>query len=79
MKSYDFIFSNRVSHRLARNIIFWSSFLIYFFYVNLLPGSTEDLFREKTYLNSLQLMIYFPVNILAVLYGPPYFVTTLRL
>ena len=50
----------------ARNIIFWSSFLIYFFYVNLLPGSTQDLFKEKTYLNSLQLMIYFPVNILAV-------------
>ena len=26
----------------------------------------EDLFKEKTYLNSLQLMIFFPVNILAV-------------
>jgi two-component system LytT family sensor kinase len=66
VKSYDFIFSNRASNRLARYIIFWSSFLIYFFYVNLLPGSTQDLFREKTYLNSLQLMIFFPVNILAV-------------
>jgi two-component system LytT family sensor kinase len=66
MKSYDFIFSNRASHRNSRYIIFWSTFLIYFFYVNLLPGSTQDLFHEKTYLNSLKLMIYFPVNILAV-------------
>jgi hypothetical protein len=66
MKSYDFIFSNRAFHRLSRYIIFWSTFLIYFFYVNLLPGSTQDLIHEKTYLNSLQLMIYFPVNVLAV-------------
>src|SRR5579863_278334 len=66
MKSYDFIFSNSVSHRIVRYIIFWSAFLIYFFYVNLLPGSTQDLFTQKTYLNSAQLMIYFPVNILAV-------------
>jgi two-component system, LytTR family, sensor kinase len=66
MKSYDFIFSNSASHRIARYIIFWSSFLVYFFYVNLLPASTQDLFSQKTYLSSLQLMIYFPVNILAV-------------
>ena len=66
MKSYDFIFSNRISFRLLRNISFWLAFFLYFFYVNLLPASTADLFSTKTYFASLQLMIYMPLNILAV-------------
>ena len=66
MKSYDFIFSNRISFRLVRNISFWLAFFLYFFYVNLLPASTADLFSTKTYFASLQLMIYMPLNILAV-------------
>ena len=66
MKSYDFIFSNRVIPKITRHFIFWGCFLTYFFYVNLLPASTQDLFHSKTYLQSLQLMIYAPVSIIAV-------------
>jgi two-component system, LytTR family, sensor kinase len=66
VKAYDLIFSRRISHRITRHFVFWLLFLIYFFYVNLLPASTQDLFNSKTYIRSLQLMIYFPVNLLAV-------------
>jgi Histidine kinase len=66
VKSYDLIFSNQPSRRLARHIIFWFAFILYFFYVNLLPGSVNDLFLAKTYISSLQLMIFVPVNVLAV-------------
>jgi two-component system, LytTR family, sensor kinase len=66
LKSYDFTFSNWVIPKFTRHFIFWSFFLIYFFYVNLLPASTQDLFHSKTYIRSLQLMIYTPVCIIAV-------------
>jgi two-component system, LytTR family, sensor kinase len=66
LKFYDFIFSDRLIPKVTRHFIFWSSFLIYFFYVNLLPASIQDLFHSKTYLKSFQLMIYAPVSIIAV-------------
>jgi Histidine kinase len=63
---YDLIFSNRIIPKVSRHFVFWGCFLFYFFFVNLLPTSTQDLFHAKTYLSSLQLMIYVPVNIIAV-------------
>lgn len=66
MKKYDFIFSNRFIPKVSRQIVFWTCFLLYFFYVNLLPASTRDLFLSKTYFRSFQLMIYAPVSMLAV-------------
>ena len=66
VKAYDLIFSPQVTLRITRHFVFWFLFLLYFFYVNLLPASTRDLFTGATYIRSLQLMIYMPVNILAV-------------
>jgi two-component system, LytTR family, sensor kinase len=66
LKYYDIIFSNRLPAKLSRHFLFWGGFLIYFFYVNLMPSSTQDLFHSQTWLRSLQLMVYAPVNIIAV-------------
>ncbi len=66
MKTYDFIFSNRLSHRLSRHLIFWIVFLIYFYSVSFLPIKPEDLGDSKTYLNGFQLMIYIPVSFISV-------------
>lgn len=66
VKAYDFIFSNRLLHHLTRHVIFWIIFLVYFYYVNLIPGTTQDLWSSKTYSNALQLIIYFPVSVISV-------------
>jgi sensor histidine kinase YesM len=66
MKTYDFIFSKRLSHRLSRHFIFWLVFLVYFYYVNLIPSKPEDLWNAKTYSDAFKLMIYFPVSVISV-------------
>lgn len=66
MKSYNLVFSREPAYRLYRHCIFWIAFLFYFFYVNLLPAKPQDLFLSKTYIQSLQLMIYAPINFIAV-------------
>lgn len=66
MRTYEFIFSNKVKHRLSRHVIFWLFFLIYFYYVNLIPSKAEDLLDSKTYSDALKLMIYWPVSIISV-------------
>jgi sensor histidine kinase YesM len=66
VRAYDFIFSNRLSHRLSRHIIFWLVFLIYFYLVNFLPTKPEDLSDPKSYINAFQLMIYIPVSVISV-------------
>ena len=66
VKIYDLIFSKQVSHRLCRHFIFWLVFLIYFFYVNLIPARPEDLWHGKTYWNAFELLIYFPVSVISV-------------
>lgn len=66
MKTYDFIFSKRLSHRLSRHFIFWVVFLVYFYYVNLIPSKPEDLWNGKTYFDAFKLMVYFPVSVISV-------------
>jgi sensor histidine kinase YesM len=66
VKIYDLIFSKQGSHRICRHLIFWIVFLIYFFYVNLIPARPEDLWHSKTYWNAFELMIYFPVSVISV-------------
>jgi two-component system LytT family sensor kinase len=66
VKIYDLIFSRQGSHRLCRHLIFWLVFLLYFFYVNLIPATPEDLWHGKTYWNAFELMIYFPVSVISV-------------
>src|SRR5580698_8802396 len=63
---YDLIFSKQGSHRLCRHLIFWVAFLIYFFYVNMIPSRPDELWRTQTYRNAFELMIYFPVSIISV-------------
>jgi len=66
MKAADFIFSNRLPHRISRNLVFWLVFLVYFYYVNLIPSKLEDLLNSKTYFDAFKLMIYFPVSVISV-------------
>lgn len=66
MKTADFIFSNRLTHRLSRHLVFWLVFLVYFYYVNLIPSKPEDLLNSKTYFDAFKLMIYFPVSVISV-------------
>lgn len=66
MKAYDFIFSNKSLPRLSRHLIFWTLFLAYFYYVNLIPSKPEDLLNPKTYFAAFELMIYFPVSVISV-------------
>ena len=66
MKVYDFIFSKKSLPRLSRHLIFWTLFLAYFYYVNLIPSKPEDLFNPKTYFAAFELLIYFPVSVISV-------------
>lgn len=66
MIAYDFIFSNKSLPRLLRHFIFWTLFLAYFYYVNLIPSKPEDLLNSKTYFAAFELMIYFPVSVISV-------------
>jgi len=66
MKAADFIFSNRLPHRISRHLVFWLIFLVYFYYVNLIPSKPEDLLNSKTYFDAFKLMIYFPVSVISV-------------
>jgi sensor histidine kinase YesM len=66
MKAADFIFSNRLPHRISRHLVFWLVFLVYFYYVNLIPSKPEDLLNSKTYFDAFKLMIYFPVSVISV-------------
>lgn len=66
MNTYDFIFSNRLGHRLYRHSIFWCVFLAYFYFVNFLPATPSDLLNSKTYLDAFELMIYAPISVISV-------------
>ena len=66
MRTYDFIFSKNRRLRASRHLIFWLVFLVYFYYVNLLPSKPEDLLTPKTYFDAFKLMIYFPVSVISV-------------
>ncbi|MGN6530280.1 MAG: histidine kinase [Ginsengibacter sp.] len=66
VRSYDFIFSQKRPFRISRHLIFWMVFLVYFYYVNLIPSKPEDLSNPKTYFEAFKLMIYFPVSVIAV-------------
>ena len=66
MKAADFIFSNRLPHRISRHLVFWLIFLVYFYYVNLIPSKPEDLLNSRTYFDAFKLMIYFPVSVISV-------------
>ena len=66
MKAYEFIFSNDLKHRLQRHSIFWLCFILYFYYVNLIPSKSADLLNSKTYLDAFKLMIYLPVSVISV-------------
>ncbi len=52
--------------RIFRHLIFWLVFLLYFYYVNLIPAKPEDLLNPETYLDAFELMIYFPVSVISV-------------
>lgn len=66
MKTADFIFSNRLPQRLSRHLVFWIVFLVYFYYVNLIPSKPEDLLNSKIYFDAFELMLYFPVSVISV-------------
>ncbi|MBD0288589.1 MAG: histidine kinase [Flavisolibacter sp.] len=72
MRLYDFIFSNQRFHRLTRHCVFWTVFLLYFYYTNFFPGKPEDLSNARTYTDAFALMIFFPVSIFSV-YATIYF------
>ena len=58
MKTADFIFSNRLPQRLSRHLVFWIVFLVYFYYVNLIPSKPEDLLNSKTYFDAFELTAF---------------------
>ena len=66
MKTYDLIFSNRSQNRIARHVIFWIVFLIYFYSISFLPTKASDLYTAKTYTDGLNLMIFIPISIISV-------------
>lgn len=62
----NFIFSNQLKHRLARHLVLWILFSVYFFVVNFFPRNEQDFFILKTYTDALGRMIYLPVSIISV-------------
>ena len=66
MQAYDFIFSDKLSHRVLRHGIFWIIFLFYFYYVNFFPSKPEDLRNIKTYSDAFELLIFFPISFISV-------------
>ena len=66
VRAYDFIFSNQLSYRLRRHIVFWVVFLIYFYSISFLPSRPADLNDTKKYIDGLQLMIFIPVSFFSV-------------
>jgi sensor histidine kinase YesM len=65
MTVYNFIFSNKRSHRLTRHLILWAFFCLYFFVVNFLPSSAADFTNIKTYTIAFYKLMYIPVSILS--------------
>lgn len=66
MTKHDFIFSNRLKHRLARHIALWIAFSLYFFLVNFFPRNANDFTVLKTYTDAYQKLIYIPISIFSV-------------
>ena len=62
----NFIFSNQLKYRLGRHLALWVVFSVYFFTVNFMPRSAQDLLASKTFLIAFQRMIYLPVSIISV-------------
>lgn len=72
MTLYDFIFSDKRSHRLTRHLVLWAFFCVYFSIVNFLPTSAADFTNPKVYAIAFQKLIYIPVSILSA-YVTAYF------
>ena len=72
MTIYDFIFSNKGSHRLTRHLVLWAFFCVYFFIVNFVPLSVADFTNIKTYTVAFYKLMYIPVSILSA-YVTAYF------
>jgi sensor histidine kinase YesM len=66
VKAYEFIFSNRLSYRLSRHVIFWIVFLIYFYSISFLPTKPADIHTVKTYVDGFRLMIFIPISVISV-------------
>ena len=65
MTAHDFIFSDKVKHRVTRHLVLWAVFCLYFFIVNFLPGNAKDFTDMKAYTVAFHKMIYIPVSILS--------------
>jgi sensor histidine kinase YesM len=72
MTAYDFIFSNKVNHRLLRHFSLWIVFCVYFFVVNFLPTDATDFTNARVYVIAFQKLIYIPVSVLSA-YVTAYF------
>ena len=67
MTRYEFIFSNKPSHRLYRHASFWLAFSLHFFIQNLIIGKVNEALNPRSPLESLTNISYFL---------PIYFVST---
>ena len=65
MSGYDFIFSDKLKHRLCRHLAPWIAFCLYFFIVNFVPTSAGDFTNAKAYTTAFHKLMYIPVSILS--------------
>ena len=67
MTRHDFIFSNKVTHRVARHLVFWAVYCIYFWVQSITPESAKDFSQSQTYKNAfISLYCFIPVCIFSV-------------
>ena len=67
MTRNDFIFSNKVSYRVARHLVFWAVYCLYFWVQSISPESTKDFLQPQTYKNAfISLYCFIPVCIFSV-------------
>jgi len=61
----DFIFSDKVKHRVTRHLVLWALFCLYFFIVSFLPANAKGFTDLKTYTVAFHKMIYIPISLLS--------------
>lgn len=79
--AYEFIFSKKISHQIARHATFWFAFILYFFMYRFYVGDIKVLSVADTYLIRLKnIFLFLPVSLFYVYLGlyfllPRYIIT----
>lgn len=66
MTKQEFIFSNKINHRLARHLAMWLCMSAYIVLVNFYPTNTAEIFSAKVQMRAVQRLIYLPVSLVSV-------------